>query len=302
MRKLGKASTLLLSAVLATVVLMPMVNSVHADIGTYLIWFDYVYKGADAYYGTGFNIMAYLNGTTVTFKIPVKNNVAGEHINVTAIGIEFDTGLNITHTMKVRIDKDNMQYFEMSFTANVGQLPWVHEYTIRVKYEHETGTDEFTKEWDDFTPKYKFVVYSQDQKDIRDLSAEYNAYSTKYSPGSFWTLKGRLLATQAAIEVVQATTYLDLGNFSEAKAHYQVAVSLYEQAMAVEEDKGLYEEDVYLNATIKEADAAVKEADAAMLLAQATMNQAYGYMLVGLGFILIGIGAIIYGARKPKTS
>ena len=296
MRKMGKVSVLLLSALFAAIILIPMVNLVQADIDSYIIWTGYTYKGTDSYYGTGFTIVAYLNGTTVSLKIPVKNNVAGNHINITAVGMEFDTGLNITQAMRARIDNNNMQYFEISFTANVNQLPWAHAYTIRVKIEHAGGTAEWTRDWSLFSPSYKFVVYTQDQKDIRDLAAICSAYLSSY-PYSYYfnAIKACVLHSQAVAQATEASTYLSLGKFTEAKASYQTAVNLFEEAFAVEEDVGVQEEGAYLNATIKEA-------DAAMLQAQATMNQSYGYILLGLGFVLVGVGAILYGAKKPKPT
>jgi hypothetical protein len=290
MRKIGKISAMLFTALFAALVLMPMVNPVQGTIEP-LIWIPpYAYEGYDSYYGA--NIIAYLNGSTVDVKIQVLNDYYSPYINVSAVSIVFDWGLNKTldYTANpVKIDYGQTKFFDTSFTADLSQASnvWAHPYTVYVQIAFPLVTT-WSRGYD-----YKFVVYSQDQKDARDMYNAYEAYSGALSPYAFRTTKGRLLATQAAYEATQGQTSLSTGNFTGAKAHYQTAVSLYDQAFAIEADKGVYMEDAQLNAT-------TKTADAAMLEAQALMNQAYGYIIAGLGFVLIGIGVIVYSARKPK--
>lgn len=303
MRKTGKISTVLLTALLATLILASTCKPAQASIQSY-IWKPgtYVYKGYDSYYGS--SIVAYLDGATVYVTIPVINDYyyGSPNINVTAVNMVFDWGLNksCSRTLPVKIDYGKTEYFDVSFTADISKASnsWAHTYTTYVKFNYTSGghvyTDKMTRGYD-----YLFVVYAQSQKDVMDLSREYSADSSY----SFNTIKGRLLATQAGVEASQAQTFAGIGNFTAAKTHYQTAVDLYDQAFAVEEDKGVAMEDAALNATITGADAAVKEADAAMLQAQASMNQAYGYILLGLGFVLVGVGAILYGlTKKPKTA
>jgi len=301
MRKTGKISTVLLTALLATLILASTCKPAQASIQSYS-WKPgtYVYKGYDSYYGS--SIVAYLDGTTVYVTIPVINDYYGSNINVTAVNMVFDWGLNksCSRTLPVKIDYGKTEYFDISFTADISKASnaWAHTYTTYVKYNYTYGQGTWTMGYD-----YKFVVYSQSQKDVMDLSREYSAYSSNYPPYNFQIIKGRLLATQAGVEASQAQTFVGIGNFTAAKTHYQTAIDLYDQAFAAEEDKGVAKEDAALNATIKEADAAVKTADAAMVEAQAVWNQAYGYILFGLGFLLIGVGAILYGlTKKPKTA
>ena len=292
---------MLLTALLAALILFSTCKPAKAYIQSY-IWKpgSYVYKGYDSYYGT--SIVAYLNGTTVYVTIPLYNDGYYPNINVTAVNMVFDWGLNksCSTTLPVKINYYETKYFDVSFTAKLSDASnsWAHTYTTYVKFNYTGGQSTWTMGYD-----YKFVVYSKDQKDAMDLSREYSADSSNYPPYYFNTIKGRLLATQAGVEASQAQTFAGIGNFTAAKTHYQTAVDLYDDAFAVEEDKGVAMEDAELNATITGADAAVKQADAAMLQAQASMNQAYGYILLGLGFVLVGVGAILYGlTKKPKTA
>lgn len=302
MRKMGKISLLLLSALFATLVLMPMVNPVQAHINEWVWLPPFAYKG---YEGTYYdcNIVAYLNGTTASLKIPVENDMHYPEINVTAVSIVFTWGVNITKEYTQKIETYDTYIFEISFTADANQLPNVmaHAFDVYVKYEYGSTQGERSRSWTYPSPSYRFVVMLQGQKDAMDLRDEYYSYWNSYPPYYFEAIKASLLATQAVAQASQGENLAEVGNWTQAEMHYQTAVDLYEQAFAYEEDKGVTIEDANLNATINAADAAVKEADAAMLQAQASMNQAYGYLLLGLGFVLVGIGAIVYGARKPKT-
>jgi len=302
MRKIGKISTVLLTALLATLILVSTCKPAKASIESY-IWKpgSYVYKDYDSYYDT--YIVAYVDGATVYVTIPVYNDLYpyygyGDNINVTDVNMVFDWGLNesCSEELPVKIDAYETKYFEVSFPADEDDASnsWAHIYTTYVKFNYtyygSNNTATWTRSYD-----YKFVVWSEDQKDAMDLSCKYDAYASAYPPSYFYTIQGRLLATRAKVEASQGDTLWEVGNFTEAKTHYQEAVDLYDDAFAAEEDKGMAMEDADLNATIKEA-------DAAMLQAQASMNQAYGYILLGLGFVLVGVGAILYGAKKPKAA
>jgi hypothetical protein len=305
MKRIRKISTVLFTALLAMLILMPMTNQAHASVQQ-LIWYDYAYKGYDSYYGS--YIIAYLNGTTAKLKVSVYNNAPWTSINITAVSLVFDTDYNITLSSVVNLTRHKTYYFDFSFTADANVLSnlWAHTYTIYVDVQNPSGDI-----YEDYWVYYDsgFVVYLPDQKDVMDLSMKYESYRNSYPPYDFETISARLLATQAGVEASTAQNFVSLGNFTKAKEHYQTAISLYEQAFNVEEQKGTAMQDAQTNATVTnaeaamtEADAAVKEADAAMLEAQAIMNQSYGYILFGLGFILIGIGAVIYAAKKPKTT
>jgi hypothetical protein len=318
MKKIGKISTLLCAVLFAVMILMPMINQAHAGVQEWS-WSGYVYRGYDSYYD--YTVIAYLNDTEVTLKIPVYNNAMGPSANITAVSLVFDTGYNLTLSKVVNITLYETKYFDFNFTAGTNKFSnlWAHTYTIHVDMQSNAGTkydDYWVYQWDSFYPYYKFAVYLPDQKDVVDLSREYNSYYSSYPPYNFQAVEARLLATQAGAEASIAQDFVILGNFTEAKSHYQTAVNLYEQAFDSEQEKGAAMEDATLDKTVKEgaaaektadaaateADAAMAEAEAATTEAQAIMNQSYGHILVGIGFLLIGVGAMVYGIRKPKAN
>jgi len=306
MRKIGKISTLLLTALFAAVILVPMVNQAHAYVQQWTWLPGYVYRGYDPYYDPSNNypVIAYLNGTTANLKVPVYYDVSwmGPSANITAVSLVFDTGYNITLSTVVNATLYTTKYFDFSFTADTNTLSnlWAHTYTIYVDLQDNLGAkhdDYWQPTWNNYYPYYKFVVYTQDQKDVMDSSREYNALVNGYYPN---TVEARLLKQQAYSEATVAENSMQKGNFTESKAHYQQAISLIQQSIDSEGTRGGAIEDAQLNATLTDASASMKQADAAMLQAQAVMNQGYGYVLLGLGGILIGIGVIAYGMRKPK--
>jgi hypothetical protein len=300
MKKTGKIFTLLLIALLTTVVLASTCKPAKASIGSY-IWNpgSYVYKGYDNYYST--YIIAYLDGSMVRVTIPLYNSLDpyygyGDNINVTDVYMVFDWGLNVSCStdLPVMINYGEAGYFEVSFLADEGDASnaWAHTYTTYAMFNYTYYGSNYTATWTSGYD-YKFVVWSEDQKDAMDLSRTYDAYANAYPPYYFSSIEGFLSAAKAAAEASQGDALWAVGNFTQAKTHYQNAVNYYEDAFAAEEDKGVTMEN-------NNIDTANKTANAAMLQAQATMNQAYGYILLGLGFVLIGIGAIVFGIRKPK--
>jgi len=302
MKKTGKIFTVLLTALLATLVLASTFKHAQASIGSY-IWEpgSYVYMGYDSYYGT--YIVAYVDGSMVHVTIPIYDDLYpgygyGDNINVTDVYMVFDWGLNqsCSTDLPVKIDYGETGYFEVSFEADEGDASnaWAHTYTTYATFNYTSYGFNYTSTWT-MGYDYKFVVWSEDQNDAMDLSRTYDAYVNAYPPYYFSTREGGISASKAAAEASQGDIYWTTGNFTQAKAHYQNAVNYYEDAFAAEEDKGVEMEDTNMNAT-------KTEADAAMVEAQGIMNQSYGYILLGLGFVLVGVGAILYGAKKPKPA
>jgi hypothetical protein len=298
MKKTGKISVLVLTAVLSTLILSPMIKPAHAYIEEWAWTSPYVFKGYDNYYS--YYIIAYTNGSTVTIKLPVRNTFLSPNMNVSWVSIVFDWGFNVTVDLRpnnVTIDEDDIYFFTISFTANLDDLPnnIAHTYTFYVHFV-DPYEDDWTTTWSSFSyPYYKLVVFSPDQSDAKSLGMQFWNEEDSFAPYQFSTVSAHLLASQGVVAASQADQQFSIGNFTYAKTLYQTALSLYDQAFAAEQDQGVSMQSAELNAT-------VKTADAAMLEAQAVMNQSYGYILLGLGIVLVGLGAILYGARKPKTA
>lgn len=292
MRKIGKVSTVLFTALLAALVLMPLAKPAYAGVEKALWLPPYVENGK------------YVDGAEAKLKIAVKCPSyvwpdAWDSIVVTAVSIVFHEwgDINKTLTTSKAIDKEQWAFFEVNFTASVEEFTELisHDYYVQVNFKINGTKPERWQYTRGFLSLPYFRVISQDQKDAMDLSAKYEAYEDAYPPYSFWTISAEILANQAVAEAAIAENLWTAGDYAGAKAHYQNAVDLYEQAFEIDGDKGMYWQEAEVNAT-------VKEADAAMLTAQAVMNQSYGYILFGLGFIIMGIGVVIYAAKKPKTS
>jgi len=296
MKKIARISMLLLSLAFVTLATVATVRPVQAYVNE-PIWIPpYAFKGYENTYYYNY-IVAYENGSTVAIKIPVYGSYSN-YVNVTYVSMKFDWGLNLTsnyNSNPVRIDQYTTHYFDLSFTANANDATWVwaHDWIIDVEFTDQYG---FNSSWTD-TPGYRFVVYSQDQVQTKDLYSQYNALVNNFYPN---TVEASLLKVQANAEANVANNFMQQGRFNDSATHYQQAISLIQQAIDKEGTRGAAIEDAELNATITDASANMKQADAAMLQAQAIMNQGYGYILFGLGWILIGIGVIAYGMKKPK--
>ncbi len=334
MRKIGKLSVILSSLLLATLISISNIEPAEAYINRFSWDPPYEFRGYDSIIYDE-NIIAYIDGTTASIRIPVEGEYS-PYMNVTAVSIVFDTGLNETldYTANpVKIEYEEVHSFVISFTADVSELSneWAHDYWIYVKFNYPF-TDYWSVSWSYWYPAYRFVVFTADQDEAMQLYWKYYSYRQSYPPTDFIDIEARLLAIEADVEGTSGG--LDMGtlDFTAAKEHFQTAVDLYEQAFTAEEVWGTQVQEAELEVFQKEADAALAnaeaaqtEADAALVEAEATQTEAdastaeaeasmkqaeaamkaaeagYVWMFFGFGWILIGIGVIVYGWRKPKT-
>jgi len=287
MKRIGKVSVALLTALFAVMILMPMAKPAQASIENWMWLPPYVTEGT------------YVNGTTAKMKVAVKcPTYVGidywENIVVTAVSIVFYQwgDINKSLSTSTTIEKEKWSFLEVSFTTNTEEFTELmsHYFYIQVNFKINGSKPD---RWLDYGSGFK--VISQNQKDAMELEDKFQAYKNAYPAYYFYTVSGRVLASQAIAEAAIAENLWDTKDFAGAKSHYQTAVDLYEEAFDIDGDKGMTWQEAGVNATSKQA-------DAAMLSAQALMNQAYGYILVGLGFVLIGVGAIVYGMKKPKAA
>jgi len=294
--KKTKITTIVLITLVAALALTS-IRPAQAYITNYVWTPPYAYYGYDSYYDE--YIVAYLNGSTVKVKVLVDSSYYS-YVNLTSVGIYFDWGTNANKTLitTAQVKLNQIVSFDVTFTANINEAPntWAHTYTVYVKYENPYHVNDTMT----YSYSYRYVVYTQDQKDYNDLWDTYDGYHNSMPPYYFNTIQGRMLATQAVAEAYTSSSLHDRGDFAGAKTHINNSVSLYKQALDYEGTHGTEMQDAEMNATLTEANAAETEADAAMLTAQGVSNQAYGYILFGLGWVLIGLGVIIFGMRKPK--
>ncbi len=304
-----KMPAILFGFLVATSISMSTISPAQAFIQEFSWLPPYTYRGYQSEIYDS-SIVGYEHGATVTLTVPVRE-VNSPYINVTAVGLVFDTGFNVNlnyTASPVKIDNGETHLFDVSFTANVTELSslWAHTYSIYVNFNFPY-TGEFTREWDSFYPSYKFVVFSTEILEAMELKDEYNTIRTYWE--YFESVEGRSLAYEAEEEGEIGYDYLSRWDFANAKIHFQNGIDLWEDAFVAEEDWLTTYQEAMLNATKNEADAALTaadaaltEADAAARSADAAMNQFYVLILVGLGMILTGIGVVTYAFKKPKAA
>jgi hypothetical protein len=281
----------------------------------------YVFKGYDDMYYQEY-IVGYETGEEALLSVPVYSNYYMgspywdyQPINVSAVIVEFDWGINYTSTEvseddPVQIPKYETETFTIEFTVpstTVASNLLAHEYTIWVEHVNATTgskeiRDRWSADWDWWYPDYMFAVFSADQADIMDLFIEYQAYYDSFEPEDFDSAEASFLAGEAVIEATAAHFLLMRGDFAGAKTKLETAVDLYTQAFTAGGDWGTTYQGAMLNVTLNEADANKTLAKAAMTEADAVLNQSYAYLLFGIGFIIIGVGVLVYAYKKPQAA
>jgi len=297
-----KKLAVLFSLVLATLISMLMVSPAQAHIERFYWVPPYVFKGYDNYFYHD-DIVGYETGTTASLKIPVYNDyhVGPDYrpINVSAVKVEFDWGINYTsaevsETSPVQIAPFERHTFTISFTVpltTVASNAIAHTYTIHVEHVNATTgpkniVDTWSRDWDHYDPAYKFAVFSADQADALELYTELSAVFE--IDLEFDTAKGKVLWSEAVMHGSIGMSHYRSGKFTEANATLHTASDLVDQAFEAEDERGSKLEDAMIN------------------YYNAAVTEAYAWLLFGLGMILIGIGAIIYAAKytakKPKAA
>ena len=288
-----KKPAVLFSLILTTLISMLMISPAQAHIESFYWLPPYVFRGNDNYFYYDY-IVGYETGTTASLKVPVYNHW-GVPINVSAVKVEFDWGINYTsaeasEASPVQILRFERHTFTISFTVpstTVATNTIPHEYTIYVEHVNATTgpkriVDTWSRDWDDFYPDYKFAVFSADQADALELFTELSAvFAAKLE---FDTAKGKVLWGEAVMHGSIGMSHYQSGKFVEANATLNTARDLVDQAFEAEDERGSKLEDAMIN------------------YYNSAMTEAYAWLLFGLGMILIGIGAIIYAVKKPKAA
>lgn len=326
-RKMRKTTVLLLVLGLAFVP-VAVIRQAKADITAWTWLPPYISKIDNSY-------VIYEHGSTASLLVPVYNHLSSQ-MNVSKVIIAFDINKNKTLDLSAspkQIKVAGTEYFTVSFTADAAEMissSMQHTYTVYVEHLNSTGglAGTLQKAWNAFSPYWRFIVYSTDQADVLELSAEHSSYASKYLLTWFTRADALLMAAQAQTEAsLAAIDYTTHNNYGSAKTRYTTAIDLYSQAIALQNAYNKSVQDATDNRTltanavamlnasaaVKLAEAAQTEANAKMVQANATVKQAdaaltnaYGFYFIGLGFALgwsfMGIGVIIYAWRKPKPA
>jgi len=336
-KKMRKATAILLGFILTTAVSIAVTRPAKADIETFTWLPPYILKD---YVGAPYwdDVVVYKDGETVSLLVSVENtDYPTKTLNVSKVIINFyDMGKNKTLDYSASphaIAHNFVEYFTVSFTANLteaGSASLDHEYRIYVEHVNATtgpkqivGTYELY--WSSVYPGYKYVVWSTSQATAGDLMTEYNYYESNYPWWQFDSIEGEHLAFQATIHGDMGETAYEREDYASAQTHYQTALDLYADALAAEQSWTQTDQNAKLNVTLTEAAAAMTEANADMKLAEAAQTEAnaavieanatklqaeaaltnaYGWYFIGIGFAIgwsfMGIGVIIYALKRPK--
>ena len=296
---------ILFSISLCALISMSAISPAQASIEEFTWLPPYIEKVA-------YSHVAYRDGSTVRLKVPVRNHMYSNGLNVSKVIISFDWGQNKTLDLSANIAQvgdDQTEIFTVSFTASATEAvssDWKHTYTIYVEHVNATtgptkivGT--WSREWSYPSPYYRFVVFPTDQANAHDLSQECDAYASAYPTWSFKNVNASQLAGQASIEASLGDMYYTRGDHALAETQYQTALNLYSQALAAEAEWRTKVEEAELEIALTEAEANLATANAMLKQADATVNQSYTWIMFGLGFVFMGIATIVYAYRKPKA-
>lgn len=289
-----KAFTITVALLLSVFVSLSMTNPVNAQaFDPDPAWAGYAYKGTDDFYGD--EVVAYEAGSTAVLYVSVRNIGLGKQMNVSAVGISLNWGetFNSTQANKtnpVTLKDGEYRIFTITFkvpsTANVSNL---FRWDYRIYLEHFNATG------DVYTPYYNktrhelnlpyFVVYSTEQARCRQMATTINGIA---SLAPWNNTKAKILWNKKENETKVAKNYYDSGDFSNAIAHYENALSLIDRAYTAEETKGTSWEDAQI----------------ALLLAQVKWYEGWSnyynglsnmWTLIGVALVLFALGYIIRG-------
>jgi len=297
-----------LALLVLTPILLTAVSPVQAGIES-RSWIGCTYRGTDAFYGVPYTIYAYQNGSMAILVVSVENDY-GRPINVSAVKVGFDWGLNYTSTQcswdnPIVMQRNEVYSFTVGFAVPdtaVASNQYLHGYKIYV--EHVNSTTEPKEIVATMTRSYTeepdFAVYSADQAEAQDLSQLLTRLRT--TAPSFTSARAKLLVYKAGNETTTGDACYRRGDFAEAKFHYNVALSMYSSAYSSEETFGVTHEDLEINATKTEL--RVDEAQIDYFEAWATMISSVSTVLTlaGLAAVLFAVGYIIKQLgtlRKP---
>jgi len=292
MRKLNTVLTgLIVTMLIATAV------PASATIQSYN-WISPLVKNQfDDFYGA--TITGYEALTTATLIVNINDHL-GSDMNISAIKVWFDWGVNYTDSSLVSMFNESNPFVIKSGEAHVFTVNFdlpdttvasnlvTHSFRIYVEDVNATSGSVRQLNSNPSVGGSGFAVFSDTQVQAITLERDISIYTAGMT--TFMTSKGRQLYQQAQFMKGQGDNAYTKGDFSGAVTYYENATSLFEAAWGNETGKISAFEDAFLN----------------MINAgQNVLNMmGVGYALFGVGFLFMGIGVLVYLVRKsgqPKA-
>jgi hypothetical protein len=239
----------------------------------------------------GYVSAGYETGSSARLIVNVNNHLSNQ-MNISAVKVWFDWGINYTSTEAnitniYAMPTGTSHLFTVTFTVpdtTTASNLVKHNYKIYV--EDVNATTGSKKQLNSNFPLdgSDFAVLSDAQATAIETDREIDKY---YGYSMFITAKARELSF-----IAEGTRYLaynayQRGDFSGAAANYQEALALYQYAWSNETE------------SISGFEQALNDL---IISAQSQLTMVgWGYITFGIGWIFIGIGVIIYAVRKPKA-
>jgi hypothetical protein len=289
--------TFIVYVILCTLILFSVLSLPRANASiTNYNWIGTMVRNSfDDFYGAP--VTAYEENTTANLVVNVYNDFHGFQINVSAVTVGFDWGVNYTSSQCSITDPYAIQPYESHVFTITFTVPSVllasnfvaHSYTIYVEHVNSTtGNKGIVNSWtrsDD-----SFAVFSSDQADAYNYKKQVEAYPTTSINGiPILTARARELIVQSSVAKTLASNYYVQGDFANAKKYYGDSLNDIQEA---------YSNDTDQLSSIENSLAALLKGGGDMLT-----YQGYAWLIFGIGFLLMGIGVVVYLTRKrPQPS
>lgn len=244
----------------------------------------------DNFYGA--YVTGYEENTSALLVVSVSNDLFLVPLNVSAVKVGFDWGMNYSST-ECSIDdpyliaSQQSHVFTVTFTVPSVLLASdlvTHKFTIYVENVNSTtGNKHITNTWDQ--DGSGFAVFSTDQAIAKQYKQQLDAYPTNNFNGiPFLTANARQLLQQSNLAKTLASNSYTRGDFSQARNYYNTSLTYMQQAWSNETAKW---------STFEDAIASLLQGGGTLL-----MMQGYAWLIFALGFLIMSIGVLIYLARK----
>jgi hypothetical protein len=291
--------TSIVYVILCTLILFSAVSlpSANASIANYNWIGTMVRNSFDDFYGAP--VTAYEENTTANLVVNVYNDFHGFQINVSAVTVGFDWGVNYTSsqcniTNPYAIQPYESHVFTITFTVPsvlIASNFVTHSYTIYVEHVNSTTENKgIVSSWtrsDD-----SFAVFSSDQADAYNYKKQVEAYpSTSINGIPILTARARELIVQSNVAKTLASNYYLQGDFANAKRYYGDSLNDIQEAFSNDTDQ---------LSSIENSLAGLLKGGGDLLT-----YQGYAWLFFGIGFLLMGIGVLVYLTRKrpqPRVS